>query len=207
VTEAALHGFILALGLILPLGVQNTFVFTQGAVQPRWVRALPVVLTAALCDTLLIILAVSGVSLVVLQVSWFKAVLSWVGVGFLAYMGWVTWKSEAGGDGPALEAADWPVRRQVLFSASVSLLNPHAILDTVGVIGTNSLQFSDTAARLAYTLSCIAVSWFWFFGLMTAGHLLGAASRNGPWRRWLSKASALIMWAVGIQLITNLIRG
>ena len=30
-TEAILHGIILAFGLIIPLGVQNVFVFNQGA--------------------------------------------------------------------------------------------------------------------------------------------------------------------------------
>ena len=43
VTEAILHGIILAFGLIVPLGVQNVFVFNQGALQPTFMRALPVV--------------------------------------------------------------------------------------------------------------------------------------------------------------------
>ncbi len=55
-----LHAFILALGLILPLGVQNLFVFNQGVTQPALWRALPAVITAAICDTLLILLAVQG---------------------------------------------------------------------------------------------------------------------------------------------------
>ena len=45
-TEAILHGIILAFGLIIPLGVQNVFVFNQGALQPKFSRALPVVITA-----------------------------------------------------------------------------------------------------------------------------------------------------------------
>ncbi|ALA71771.1 lysine transporter [Geobacillus stearothermophilus 10] len=56
--RAFLHGLILAFGLIFPLGVQNVFILTQGAIQRRWRRALPAVLTASLCDTLLILLAV-----------------------------------------------------------------------------------------------------------------------------------------------------
>lgn len=39
--EAIVHGIILAFGLILPLGVQNVFVFSQGATQPKLIRALP----------------------------------------------------------------------------------------------------------------------------------------------------------------------
>lgn len=65
---AIIHGIVLAFGLILPLGAQNVFVFQQGALQPRLYRVLPVVITAALCDTLLITLAVIGVSVVVLTI-------------------------------------------------------------------------------------------------------------------------------------------
>lgn len=65
--QAIIHGIILAFGLILPLGVQNVFVFSQGAMQPSRLRALPAVLTAALCDTLLILLAVLGLSVIVTQ--------------------------------------------------------------------------------------------------------------------------------------------
>ena len=64
-SEAIIHGIILAFGLIIPLGVQNVFVFNQGASQPNIWRA-PVVLTASICDTLLILIAVQGVSLVLL---------------------------------------------------------------------------------------------------------------------------------------------
>lgn len=46
--SAAIHGFFLAVGLILPLGVQNVFVFNQGAAGRKLRRALPAVLTAAL---------------------------------------------------------------------------------------------------------------------------------------------------------------
>jgi L-lysine exporter family protein LysE/ArgO len=53
-----------AFGLILPPGVQNVFVFNQGAMHKKFTRALPAVLTAGVCDTILIGLAVAGVSLI-----------------------------------------------------------------------------------------------------------------------------------------------
>lgn len=40
-SEAIIHGIILAFGLIIPLGVQNVFVFNQGASQPNIWRAPP----------------------------------------------------------------------------------------------------------------------------------------------------------------------
>jgi len=200
---ATLHGFLLAFGLILPLGAQNTFVMTQGALHRRWVGALPAVLTAAISDTLLITVAVSGLSLVVLTIPWFEAALSWVGVLFLAYMGWATWRSEVA---TADEAGGerWPARRQIAFAASVSLLNPHAILDTVAVIGTNSLQYTGSA-KLAFAVACIGVSWIWFFALATAGYLVGLAASGVRLRRRLNQLSALVMWAVALQFLWSLL--
>lgn len=199
---ASLHGLVLAFGLILPLGAQNTFLLTQGALHRRWVGALPALITAGLCDTLLILTAVSGLSLVVLTVPWFKTALSWVGVIFLAYIGWVTWRArpeEAVGAGER-----WTARKQVLFAASVSLLNPHAILDTIAVVGTSSLEYVG-APRLAFTVSTVSVSWLYFIALVTAGHLLGSASSGVGFRRWLNRISAIIIWGVGVKFLLSLL--
>lgn len=201
--NAIAQGFLLALGLILPLGVQNTFVFLQGTRQRRWVSGLPVVTAAAACDTLLIAAAVSGVSLVVLTVDWFETALTWLGVAFLLYLGWATWRADPGEDA-GTPAEHLPVARQIRYAVSVSLLNPHAILDTVGVIGTASLQYGRVADRLAFAATAAAVSWIWFLGLMTAGFALGAAGLTPRLRRLLNRTSALIMWAVAVQLLARL---
>lgn len=195
--EAMLHGFILSFGLILPLGAQNVFVFNQGAVQPTLWRAFPVVVTAALCDAILILLAVLGVSLVVLTVAWLKTVLYAVGVCFLLYMGYLTWRSRPASD-PS-EAERFSAKRQVMFAASVSLLNPHAILDTIGVIGTSSLSYSG-AEKWGFTLACIVVSCIWFFGLCMAGRLAGRLDPSGKLLRGLNMASAVIMWLVAVYM-------
>ncbi|SEG28535.1 LysE/ArgO family amino acid transporter [Paenibacillus sp. UNC499MF] len=193
---AALHGLILALGLILPLGVQNVFIFNQGALHQKYTRALPAVLAASVCDTVLIGLAVFGVSVLVLKIWWIKTLLMSAGVIFLAYMGWTTWKSasrEEGNEPAAGDEARYPARKQIAFAASVSLLNPHAILDTVGVIGTSSLQYTGTH-KWGFTLACILVSWVWFLGLAALGWLTGRASGSARFTAVLGKVSAIVMW-------------
>jgi L-lysine exporter family protein LysE/ArgO len=203
---AVIHGWILAFGLIIPLGVQNVFVFNQGALQPKWLRSLPAVLTAAICDTLLISLAVTGVSLVVLQVSWLKWTLFGIGFIFLIYMGWSIWRSAPDPDF-GKESEPLPPSKQIAFALSVSLLNPHAILDTIGVIGTSSLQYVG-AARWAFTLSCIIVSWVWFFGLSVVGRTVRTLDAGGRWLKWINRLSAIIIWGVaaliGQQLAVEL---
>lgn len=201
--DAIIHGFILALGLILPLGVQNVFVFNQGAVQPRFIQALPVIITASLCDTLLISLAVYGVSVVVLEYEWIRLALLTMGIGFLIYMGFVTWRSKP----PARqrETADsFTPKKQIAFAVSVSLLNPHAILDTVGVIGTNSLQYGGLEKAI-FSATCITVSWLWFFVLGMAGRAAGKADPSGKLLSAINVCSALIMWGTAIYLAYSLI--
>ncbi len=199
--SAFIHGYLLSFGLILPLGPQNVFVFSQGATQPKLRRAWPVAIAAAICDTLLIAIAVLGVSTVVLTVPWIKIGLGVFGVGFLLYIGWLTWRSD-GGTTIDQAAHLWPLKRQIVFAVSVSLLNPHAILDTIGVIGTSSLAYLD-AERLAFTLACVLNSWLWFFALAVAGRSLGSFDVV---RTWLNRASAVIMWLSAIYLVYNLTR-
>ncbi|WP_028552945.1 LysE/ArgO family amino acid transporter [Paenibacillus sp. UNC451MF] len=201
--EAMIHGFILAGGLILPLGVQNLFIFNQGANQRRLIRAMPSVITAALCDNLLVILAVLGVSAAVFTFGWLKMILLSVGIVFLIYMGWQTWKSDQSNSLSAAES-NYGLRKQVLFAASVSLLNPHAIMDTIVVIGMNSLQYSG-ANRATFTLSVILVSWLWFIGLCAAGSLMKKMDKSGDWMRRLNKASAVIIWGTALYMVWRLL--
>lgn len=200
--EALIYGFVLAFGLILPLGVQNVFVFSQGAAHPKLRHALPAVITASLCDTLLILLAVAGVSLVVLTISWLKLLLFIFGALFMVYMGWAIWRSrpELPADGGARLAAG----KQIVFAVSVSLLNPHAIMDTIGVIGTSSLRFEGLEKGL-FAAATIGVSWIWFFGLSWAGRLIGGLDSSGTILRRMNKLSAIIVWVMAGYIIIQLL--
>ncbi|MDR4985037.1 lysine transporter LysE [Bacillus cereus] len=201
-SEAIIHGIILAFGLIIPLGVQNVFVFNQGASQPNIWRAVPVVLTASICDTLLILIAVQGVSLVLLTFSWLTNALYMTGFFFLIYMGLVIWRSNPSND--VKQETSMPLKKQILFAASVSLLNPHAILDTIGVIGTNSIQYIGSE-KWAFTAATIIVSWIWFISLALAGKFLKRLDSTGKTIALLNKFSGLIIWGVALYMLKQVI--
>ena len=201
-SEAIIHGIILAFGLIIPLGVQNVFVFNQGASQPNIWRAVPVVLTASICDTLLILIAVQGVSLVLLTFSWLTTALYMIGFFFLIYMGLVIWRSNPSND--VKQEKSMPLKKQILFAASVSLLNPHAILDTIGVIGTNSIQYIGSE-KWAFTAATIIVSWIWFISLALAGKFLKRLDSTGKTIVLLNKFSGLIIWGVALYMLKQVI--
>ncbi|WP_428912674.1 LysE/ArgO family amino acid transporter [Niallia sp. Krafla_26] len=196
--EALFHGIILAFGLILPLGVQNVFVFNQGATHKRFSGALPAIMTAGVCDTLLIYLAVAGVSILVFSFEWIKMILFMVGFLFLTYMGWVMWKN-SNDVGNQERGTSMSAKRQVMFAASVSLLNPHAIMDTIGVIGTSSLVY-EGYEKWVFTISCICVSWVWFFTLAMIGRRIGKLDSQGSFLKRLNQVSAIIVWAMAFYM-------
>lgn len=201
--EPFIHGLLLALGLILPLGVQNVFIFNQGAIQPTLKKALPATITASICDTVLILLAILGVSLIVMQYDWLRLTLITGGVIFLMYMGFLTWvaKSNSQSDPQSMQMS---TKKQIVFALSVSLLNPHAILDTIGVIGSSSLVYAGTE-KIIFTATCIVVAWCWFHGLCIAGRSLKKIDTSGKFLRILNKVSAIIIWITAIYMVNSIL--
>ncbi|MEK5382814.1 LysE/ArgO family amino acid transporter [Niallia sp. FSL W8-0635] len=200
--EPLLHGMVLAFGLIIPLGVQNIFLFNQGATHKKFLHALPAIVTASICDSLLIYLAVAGVSVVVFTFEWVKVLLFIIGFFFLGYMGWVMWKSASEG-GIKQEQVRFSPKHQITFAASVSLLNPHAILDTIGVIGTSSLAYTGEG-KMIFAIACMSVSWIWFCLLVIVGQKLGQIDNHGKLLKRINQLSALIIWGMALYLGMNL---
>lgn len=199
--EPILHGILLAFGLILPLGVQNVFVFTQGVTQPGLLKAFPAMITASICDTVLIVLAILGLSLIVLQFEGLRIVLLVAGILFLMYMGKVIWSSPAA-NMEGQEALS--MKKQILFALSVSLLNPHALLDTIGVIGTSAVKYSGQE-RVLFTFACVLVSWIWFFGLTLLGSTVKKLHIPAKVFIIFNKCSAIFIWGTAVYLLIGLI--
>lgn len=194
--HAFIYGIILAFGLIIPLGPQNLFVLAQGTHEKKLRHAFPTIISASLCDTLLITCACLGVSLLLLKIKFIKTILLAIGVVFLVAVGIHLWRKAS----KASFNMGWhphvSAKKQILFTISVSLLNPHAILDTVAVIGVNALQYHG-ASLMAFTLACIMVSWLWFFSLAAFGKSLSKIPHISFFQ---NRISALIMWGVALNL-------
>lgn len=199
---AFLHGFILSAGLILPPGAQNVFLINQGANHKKFTHALPAVITAGLSDTLLIILSVAGVSLIILSVPALQLGMYIIGFLFLTYMAISLWFSKS-------DTAEAPVKltpyKQIAYALSVSLLNPHAILDTAGIIGTNSTAYTGSPL-VVFTLSCIAVSWLAFIILVLFGRIIGNFDSKGKITVYINKFSAVVIFIIACVLFINIIK-
>ncbi|PKE19350.1 LysE/ArgO family amino acid transporter [Macrococcoides caseolyticum] len=199
--QSILHGFLLAFGLILPLGAQNVFVFNQGANHKSFKKIIPVVVIAGLCDTLLILLAVFGVSLLLNQYPALQLIIYSIGFIFLLYMAWSLWH-----ESPSSKSDSTPMsaKKQISFALSVSLLNPHAIMDTIGVIGTNAAMYQH-AEKIVFTITTISVSWIWFISLGLIGKLVGNIDQEGKFILALNKVSSIIIIAVAVLIAKNIV--
>lgn len=199
--QPLIHGVLLALGLILPLGAQNVFVFNQGANQKKFSSALPVIITAGICDTFLIVIAVLGVSLILISMPTLQLLIYVIGLLFLMYMAWSLWTEKPSN---IKKIAPMSPKRQVLFALSVSLLNPHAIMDTVGVIGTSAAVYVGYE-KIIFMLATISVSWVWFILLAVLGRIIGTVDKSGQYIVILNKVSSIVIFIVGMIILKNMI--
>lgn len=200
---AFLHGFILSAGLILPPGAQNVFLINQGANQKKFIHALPAIVTAGLSDTLLIIFSVAGVSLIILSIPALQLTMYIIGFIFLMYIAVSLWftKADTSSHAPVLLTP----YKQAAYALSVSLLNPHAILDTAGIIGTNSTAYTGTNL-IIFTVSCIFVSWLAFIILVLIGRIIGRIDKNGSITFWINKLSAAAIFVIACFIFLNIIK-
>lgn len=199
--QPLIHGLLLALGLILPLGAQNVFIFNQGANQKKISKALPVIITAGLCDTFLIVIAILGVSLILISMPTLQLFIYIIGFLFLMYMAWSLWTEKPSN---IEEIEPMPAKKQILFALSVSLLNPHAIMDTVGVIGTSASVY-DGYDKVVFSLATISVSWIWFVFLAILGRITGKIDKSGKYIVILNKVSSVIVIIVGLIILKNIV--
>lgn len=199
--QPAVHGLLLALGLILPLGAQNVFVFNQGTNHKSIYKSLPVIITAGLCDTLLILLAILGVSLILLSLPVLQITIYCIGIVFLSYMAWSLWTSH---QYQLQTYKPMTAKKQIGFALSVSLLNPHAIMDTIGVIGTSAAIY-EGVEKVVFSIATVLVSWVWFFILAIVGKIIGHVDKTGKYILVLNKCSAIIIIIVALMILKQLI--
>ncbi|WP_051393194.1 LysE/ArgO family amino acid transporter [Glycomyces arizonensis] len=187
-TAAYLTGLALGLALIVPIGAQNVFVFNQG-VTLGMPRALWAVLGAGCCDTLLIVLGATGTSALLHSVPGLRPTMLIAGSLFLAYLGIRSLRAK-----PADIDDETGVRsrgRVLRRTAAVSLLNPHAILDTVGVLGA-AITAQAVGTRAVFAAGAVSASWLWF--LLLAGAAVGMRRFLTKERRvWFDRASGAIL--------------
>ena len=193
-----LLGLLLGLALIVPIGVQSLFVLNQGLLV-GFPRAFIGVSTVCLCDSFLIVLGAAGASAFLAALG-YQGILTAVASVFLFVLGLL-----------ALRARSWylearhlaPIGATVAQAVGVSLLNPHAILDTVGVLGA-AIAAQAAHERVAFAAGAVGASWAWYLILSMGASAL--QNRLTPRARlWIQRGSGMIMLVFACILALELV--
>ncbi|WP_067508144.1 LysE/ArgO family amino acid transporter [Actinoplanes sp. TFC3] len=193
---STLAGFAASLGLIVAIGAQNAFVLRQGL---RREHVIPVVVTCALSDLLLITAGIAGLGALVAARPAIVTVIKWAGAVFL--ISYAALAAKRAIKPSALAPTDRgpaTLRATLLTCLALTYLNPHVYLDTVLLLGSVAQQHSyrwlfGAGAALA------SIVWFTVLGL-GARRLAPVLSKPLAWRI-LDAAIAIVMAALGIALI------
>ncbi len=203
--SAAARGFLLCAGLIVAIGPQNLFVIRMGR-EPRY-RLLASALCAA-CDAALIAIGLFGAGSLILRSAWTMRILGILGGALLLRtgMGLLVAETAAGvRAGASATLRPQTTRRVVRDALGFSLLNPHALLDTIIVIGSVGTLYGPTG-RWYFGLGACAAScvWYWLLGRL-GGSLLTAAEARGL-SRWFDRMSGLILIGFSLLVTTSVFR-
>lgn len=195
--EAALHGYLTALSLILAIGAQNAFVLRQGL---RGEHVGPVVAVCALSDAVLIGAGVAGFGAVSGAVPWLGEAMRWAGVAFLLVYGALRFRAAArGGEALMPTAGQAASLRRVLGTCLVlTWANPHVYLDTVVLIGSISAQYAPHGLVFGVAAACASLSFFAALGF-GARALAPVFARPVAWV-WLELGVGVVMWAIAAGL-------
>jgi L-lysine exporter family protein LysE/ArgO len=188
VTAAFFTGLAIGLALIVPIGAQNVFVFGQG-VSLGMPRALWAVVGAGVCDTILIVLGAAGTSALLNSVPGLRPAMLVAGALFLIYLGVKSLRAKPTDFDE--QAGVWSRGQVLRQTMAVSLLNPHAILDTVGVLGA-AITAQAVGMRLPFAVGAVVASWTWFLVLATAAHAMRRFLTKER-RVWFDRVSGLIL--------------
>ncbi|MEV6812915.1 LysE/ArgO family amino acid transporter [Micromonospora sp. NPDC051296] len=193
---SALAGFSLSIALIVAIGAQNAFVLRQGL---RREHLVPVVLTCAVSDALLIGVGIAGVGSVVTGRPDLLTTIRWGGAVFL--LGYAALAARRALRPGALTPAERPPARlgaTLLACLAFTYLNPHVYLDTVLLLGGIAQQHPH---RWLFGLGAAAASVVWFTALGAGAYRLAPLLARARVWQVLDGVIAVVMVVVAAALL------
>lgn len=200
--SAALTGFFTSLSLVLAIGAQNAFVLRQGLLRTH---VFPLCLFCGFSDALLIAAGVAGFGYIVDLAPWLPTIMALGGALFLILYGTTrliaAWRGKYALQIEGKSAALWPT---LGVAATLTWLNPHVYLDTLGLIGAVSTQYTNPITLWAFGSAAIAASFIFFFSLGYGARLLAPFMKSTQTWRILDGIIGLTMFAIAAKLLLSL---
>lgn len=198
--DAALHGFLLGLSLILAIGAQNAFVLRQG-LKREHVGA--VVLACALSDAILIAAGVAGFGALSQAWPWLGDAMRYGGAAFLIAYGALRFKAAwRGGESlAAANAGPAPLTSVLATCLLLTWANPHVYLDTLVLVGSVAAQYAPD--QTAFGIGAALASFVFFGSLGYGAHYLAPYFERPRSWQVLEFAIGCIMWAIALGLLVG----
>lgn len=193
-----LTGLGVGFSLILAIGAQNAFVLRQGLKREY---VLSVCLICALSDSILIYLGITGFSKIVGEFPLINIFAQYFGALFHFIYGlksfYSAFRKNTRLDPSRIEKAN--IYRVLGTCLAFTWLNPHVYLDTVGLVGSISMNFTNELPTFA--MGAILSSWIFFFSLGYGAKFLLPLFQNSISWKILDFLIGVIMWVSAINLL------
>lgn len=198
--DSFLHGFVVCFGLIVSIGAQNAFLLKQGILKQHvfWIA-----LICFVCDVLLMGVGVLGLGTIIAQSPISSLILALIGALFLFTYGSRSFIAAYRGSSQLLMRQDKTkssLKKAVLVTLAITLLNPHVYIDTVVIVGGigGTLSFEQKIQFLTGALIC---SFLWFFGVGYGAGLLSPYFEKRRTWQILDSITGLIMYGIALSLL------
>ncbi|WP_301006732.1 LysE family transporter [Helicobacter sp. UBA3407] len=156
-------GFFLSLSLLVAIGAQNVFIIKQG-ISKNHIFVVSGI--CFFCDVVLMGFGIFGIGEFLAKNRILNLLIASVGILFVLYYGFFSLKSAffAESHPKFLQSNSLSLKKTILLTLAVTLLNPHVYLDTVFVIGATALMFNFDE-KIIFACGAFTASFLWFFGL------------------------------------------
>lgn len=196
--QVFLEGFLLQASLIFALGAQNIFILESGL---RRQHHILVSFICFFCDFAIIMLGVIGTATLLKQYPEVKIICGVLGVGFLIYYGLGKLKvSGANLSLGKLNTTKSTFAKSILGAITFSVVNPHAYLDGIVLIGGYSSKFSLLSERIMLGSGAAFYSLIWFLFLSVTSSSLISFFGNEKRMRYAMSASGIILIFLSARL-------
>ncbi len=194
-----LTGFVASLSLIMAIGVQNAFILKQGLKKQHLFM---IAFTCSLCDSILIVLGVSGIEILTNDYPMLTKFMEWGGALFLLAYGlrsfWSVFHPHI--LVASLENALPTSKMSTLLALlGFTFLNPHTYVDTFLLLGTIGAE-QEPHEQLYFMIGAVAASATWFFSLTYGASKLSPLFKNPRAWQVLDSIMGCIMIGIAIKL-------
>jgi L-lysine exporter family protein LysE/ArgO len=189
---------LLQASLIFALGPQNLFVLESGLKKHFH---LTVSFVCFLCDLTLIMLGVAGAGTFFNKFPEIKIAVGILGVGFLILYGIGKIRHD---DQHHLEfernGRRTCYRAAIISSIVFSVVNPHAYLDGIVLIGGYSSKYSDIQQRILLGLGAASFSLIWFLVLSVGASIMVPLFRSAKRMRFMMATAGVVLLFMSAKL-------